>query len=265
MPRKPVAPVRKTGFPRLDLLAHRDDLRPHRVEAAVDVDDLGGDRAGGILSRNLIVSATGAGSSTSQRQRRLLLPGVGRSQKPGMPRAASVASGPRTRGSRARRAARGRARGSARWPPGRPWPRPSSHRPATRPARRSRARRSPRPPRGTVGQPDGQRLQRKRGRRERGAALSTGVLRKLPPSASRARRRSRAGCRRRGPSAPEVRGDGLDVLGLVDVELEDVRHRVQPRGGAVGHALRPAEPGQDDLRARRPGPAWRPRTRSTRG
>ena len=101
-------------------------------------------------SRKLIVSATGAGSSTSQRQRRLLLPRVRE-----VAEARDAARGERRqrarrrRGSRARGAGRGRAPGSARSPPARPWPRPSSRRPARRPARRSRARRSPRPPPGT--------------------------------------------------------------------------------------------------------------------
>ena len=55
------------------------------------------------------------------------------------------------------------------------------------------------------------------------------------------------------PALAQVLRDGLDVLGLVDVELEHVGHGVELAGGALGHALGAAEAGQDDLGARRLG------------
>ena len=117
-----------------------------------------------------------------------------------------------------------------------------------------------------VGEPDGQRLQRERRGLERGDR----ALDRRVEEVAAERVLGREGDRVQdavdaAPALAQIRGDGLDVLGLVDVELEDVGHRVELGGRAIGHALGAAEAGQDDLGARPPAPAWRPRTRSTRG
>ena len=122
----------------------RARARAHRVEAAVDVEDLAGDRArdgresrkqhgAGDRRRVLDVPAAAAPGAATRRR--------GRS-KPGMPRAASVSSGPARHEVHAHAARAEVARQVARRRPrAPPWRRPSSRRPARRPARRSRARR----------------------------------------------------------------------------------------------------------------------------
>ena len=52
------------------------------------------------------------------------------------------------------------------------------------------------------------------------------------------------------PALGQLGRDRLEVLGLVDVELEDVGRLRELLGGAVGQALRAAEAGQHHLRAR---------------
>ena len=138
------------------------------------------------LSRNRIAPATGAGSSVSQPSGAWRCQAVGeiaeardaaRRERPERAR--------RTRGSRARRADRGRARGSATPPRARPWRRPSSRRPARRPRRRSRGRRRSPPPRGTGRRaPAASAFSENALVRNATSALSAGVSRKLPPSAS---------------------------------------------------------------------------------
>ena len=59
---------------RLDLFAHRRDLRAHRVEAAVDVDDLRGDRARGVGEQEVDRLRHRRRVLDVPRQRRLLLP-----------------------------------------------------------------------------------------------------------------------------------------------------------------------------------------------
>ncbi len=121
MPRKPVAPVMNTGAlmrrPRRlgvalgDPLAVGHERRAHRVEAAVDVQHLAGDPRAGSQSRNSTAPATGPGSSVSQPSGAWRRQASARSEKPGIPRAASVPSGPAdTRFTRTPRGPRSRAR-----------------------------------------------------------------------------------------------------------------------------------------------------------
>ena len=142
-----------------------------------------------------------------------------------MPRAASVPSGPggdevhahAARTEVAREVARGRLErglGDAH---------PVVDRPGDR-ARRSRARRSPRPPPDSrSASADGERLERERARLERGDR----ALRRRVEEVAAERVLGREGDRVQdavdaAPALAQVVGDGLEVLGLVDVELEHV-------------------------------------------
>ena len=201
-------------------------------------------------SRKLIVSATGAGSSTSHGSGACFSQALGevaeardaargqRGQRPG---------GHQVHAHAAR--ARGRARGSARWPPARPSRRPSSRRPARRPARRSPGRRSPRPPPGTgPTSPTASAF-------SENADVWNAVDRALGRRVEEVAAERVAGSERdrvqdavdAAPALAQVGRDRLDVLGLVDVELEHVGSGVELGRGAIGHALGTTEPGQHDL------------------
>ena len=226
MPRKPVAPSGRPAASRLDLLAHAATIgvpiawKPPStwmISAVI--------ARAASESRKLIVSATGAGSSTSQPQRRLALPRVGE-----VAEARDAA-----RGERAERAGGHEVHAHAaraevarevarRWPPAPPWPRPSSRRPARRPARRSPGRRSPRPPPGTgPAAPTASAFSENARRLERGDR----ALRRRVEEVAAERVLGREGDRVQDavdapPALAQVRRDRLDVLGLVDVELEHV-------------------------------------------
>ena len=101
-------------------------------------------------------------------------------------------------------------------------------------------------------QADGQRLQRERRRLERGDR----ALRRRVEEVAAERVLGREGDRVQdavdaAPALAQVVRDGLDVLGLVDVELEHVGDGIELGGRAVGHALRAAEARQHDLRTGR--------------
>ena len=97
-------PVRRSGVRWLGRCADG-------VKAAVDVEDLAADRAGGVGEQEAIVSATGPGSEMSQPSGAWACHSAASCSKPGMPWAATVPSGPaETRLTRIPRGPRSRAR-----------------------------------------------------------------------------------------------------------------------------------------------------------
>ena len=269
MPRKPVAPVRKTvGFMRRPSSGSRTSSRavpiawkppstcrisPVMARARSD-------------SRNSTAPATGPVSSVSQPERRLALPRAGELLEARDP----------ARGERAERArgdevdahalrARGHARGSARRPRARPWRRPSSRRPARRRSRRSPSRRSPRrPPSAAASRRSAPsastRWSGTRSPRSRAACRGT-----CPPRASSGAKA--IACRM--PSTRPQRSrrssaTACELLGIVDVEVEHVDRlsaasSPRARSSAWRGRSRSARPPR-----RPPGPGGRPPTRSSR-
>ena len=118
------------------------ERRAHRVEAAVDVQDLAADPAGQVGEQEADRVGHRGRVGRVPPQRRLGAPQrrpAGRSR--GSRRRRACRSARRTRDSRARAKHRGRGRDSGRRTPAPPSRRPSSRRPARRPRHRSRGRR----------------------------------------------------------------------------------------------------------------------------
>ena len=259
MPRKPVAPVRRTRVTRGRFLeralggaVHALERRAHGVEAAVDVEDLGRHGAREVRQEEADRAGDGPGVVGRPAERRLLLPRVGELGEPGDAAGGDRAERPgadevhahAARAEVAREVARGRLeRGLGH-----------AHPVVDRPGDRG-VEVHPDDARALlgveVGEGDGERLERERARLERGDR----ALGRRGQELAAERVLGREGDRVQhavdaAPAVGQVGGDRLEVLGLVHVELEHVGRVGQLLGGAVGQALRAAEAGQHHLRAR---------------
>ena len=227
--------------------------RAHRVEAAVDMDDLA--VIARAASREQEVDRAGDRRRVLDvpAQRRLTLPGVARSPNPGMPRAANVPSGPArnqvhahaARAEVARQVARGRLQrglGDAHPVVDRPGDLASKSSPTIdAPSSGNRS-----------DSPTASAFSEYADVWNAVIALSGGVLRKLPPSASSGAKA--IACRM--PSTRPQRSRRSSATASMSSGLLTSSSRTSGAGsslvgGAVGHALRAAEAGQHDLRAGR--------------
>ena len=96
MPRKPVAPVsRIMPGSSAGAAVRMPGRRAHRVEAAVDVEDLGGDRPREVGEQEQIAPPTGPASSVFQPSGACCSQASASLSKPGMPCAAIVPTAPR--------------------------------------------------------------------------------------------------------------------------------------------------------------------------